>query len=368
MLAPAAPRLYPPPMTYLSDVPVRVLDLDEPPAARWRACIEQDREVARNLLACGWSDAMTEAERNGGVPRRLLELAAAAVRGPFQLAYRASGGRHLDEIRTWARALDANLSHLVMMQCMYELSHLAPEKPAMGCSAGARWFDGFGMVHTRTLDWAFAAIGPATRIFEWRRGTRRHYTVGMPGMVGALSGMVPGGYSVTINWAPPVALPFFFLGPLFELRACLETCDTYAAAVERLRTSRLASSVFFTVCGTKRGEACVIERLKTRMRGGHLAAVREAGDDAIAQSNHYQSAAHARFNPDFSADATLLMRTTRARADRLAHQLRTCPPLARLEDAARVLDVEPVCNAETRQKMVFCPATGELRVWREVPG
>lgn len=352
-------------MRYLSDVPTRVIDLELPPSRRWADCIAQDRDVARRLLDGGWNDAMVEAAKNKGVPRRLLELAAAAVRGPFHLAYRASGGRHLDEIRAWARALEANLSHLVMMQCMYELSHLAPEKPALGCSSGARWFDGFGMVQTRTLDWAFAAIGPATRLFEWRRGPRRHYTVGMPGMVGALSGMVPGGYSVTINWAPPVALPFFFLGPLFELRACLEECDTYAGAVERLRTSRLASSVFFTVCGVKRGEACVIERVKTRLRGGHEAAVREAGDDVIAQSNHYQSDALARYNPDFSADSTLLMRTTRARAGQLAARLRACPTLATLDDAQQVLRKDPVCNAETRQMMVFCPARGDVRVWRE---
>lgn len=352
-------------MPYVSDVPTRVIDLELPPSRRWADCIAQDRDVARRLLECGWDDAMAEAEKNKGVPRRLLELGAAAVRGPFHLAYRASGGRHMDEIRAWARALDANLSHLVMMQCMYELSHLAPERPALGCSAGARWYATLGMVHVRTLDWAFAAIGPATRIFEWRRGARRHYTVGMPGMVGALSGMVPGGYSVTINWAPPVALPFFFLGPLFELRACLEECDTYTQAVERLRTSRLASSVFFTICGAKRGEACVVERVKTRLRGGHEAAVREIGDDAIAQSNHYQSDALARFNPDFAADSTLLMRTTRARAQLLAERLRARDELASLEDAQDVLLEDPVCNAETRQMMVFCPARGEVRVWRE---
>ena len=30
-----------------------------------------------------------------------------------------------------------------------------------------------------------------------------------------------------------------------------------------------------------------------------------------------------------------------------------------------VLLDDPVCNAETRQMMVFCPARGEVRVWRE---
>jgi hypothetical protein len=221
------------------------------------------------------------------------------------------------------------------------------------------------MIHTRTLDWAFESIGPATRIFEFRRGARKHFVVGMPGLVSALSGMVPGGFSVTINWAPPASLPFFYLGPLIELRDVFETCDTYAQAVARLRDTRLATSVFFTVCGVNRGEACVIEHVKTRHLGGNEVRVREPDDSVIAQSNHYQHPDFARFNPRIENSRSMLIRTSSERAAKLAAALKAAPASQSLDDFEKCLCDSPVENIETRQKMIFCPARGELKVWRE---
>ena len=66
------------------------------------------------------------------------------------------------------------------------------------------------------------AIGPATRVFEFRRDARKHFAIGMPGLIGALSGMVPGGFSITINWAPPASFPFFYSVLLYEIRETLE--------------------------------------------------------------------------------------------------------------------------------------------------
>ena len=354
-------------MNFTSDVPVRVVDLERPPERRWDDVIAQDLDVTRRLLKSGWDDALDEAQRQTGKPRWLLDAAAWLARGPFHAAYRASRGRYLDEIYAWADALGTSRAHVVMMQCMYELSHLDPVKPraAIGCSASARFVEDLGMIHTRTLDWSFDTIGPATRIFEFRRGARKHYSVGMPGLVGALSGMVPGGFSVTINWAPPASLPFFYLGPLVELRDVFETCDTYAQAVARLRDTRLATSVFFTVCGVHRGEACVIEHVKTRLLGGNEVRVREISGDVIAQSNHYQHPDFARFNPSFERSKSMLIRTSPERAANLAASLQNAPASQRLEDFENCLCDSPVENEETRQKMIFCPARGDLRVWRE---
>lgn len=354
-------------MNYAADVPVRFIDLRLPPERRWAETIAADLAFSRQLLQTGWDDALREAERQAGRPRWLLEAAAAFARGPFHAAYRASRGRYLPEIYAWADALGESRAHVVMMQCMYELSHLDPVRPGRpGCSAGVRHVGGLGMVHVRTLDWAFDTIGPATRLFEFRNGARTHFTVGMPGLVGALSGMVPGGFSVTINWAPPVSFPFFYLGPLLELRNVFETCDTYAQAVERLRTARLATSVFFTVCGVNPGEACVLEHVKTRWLGGHEVRVREIGGGVLAQSNHYQHPDFVRFNPNLDASRSVLMKTSPARAAQLAAALERTPAAGSLEELHACLGGEPVENPETRQKMVFCPARGELRVWREV--
>src|SRR6476469_1818226 len=116
------------------------------------------------------------------------------------------------------------------------------------------------MIHVRTLDWPLATMGDATRLFRFRRGAREFVSVGVPGHVGVLSGMLPRAYSVTINWAPPAGFPPFDFGPAFLLRDTLETCDSYDETVRRLAETRLSTSVFFTICGTEKDQACVLER------------------------------------------------------------------------------------------------------------
>src|SRR5579871_4664320 len=146
-----------------------------------------------------------------------------------------------------------------MLNCAYELSHLRVPK-LFGCTAGVRWFDGLGMVHVRNLDWPLPTMAAATRLFRFRKGNREFVSVGVPGQVSVLSGMLPGAYSVTINWAPPTSMPTFQFGPAFLLRHTLENCDSYAAAVQTLQRTPLSTSVFYTVCGAERDQACVIER------------------------------------------------------------------------------------------------------------
>jgi hypothetical protein len=145
------------------------------------------------------------------------------------------------------------------------LSHL--RWPSIfGCSAGVRWIDGLGLVRVRCLDWPLAAMGGATRLFRFRRGAREFVSVGVPGHVGMLSGMLPHAYSATINWAPPVAFPCFDFGPTFLLRHCLETCDSYDAAVRTLTETRLSTSVFFAVCAPRKARpASSSKRNETRL-------------------------------------------------------------------------------------------------------
>src|SRR5262249_11691855 len=152
------------------------------------------------------------------------------------------------EIQAWADSLGVSVGTATMLNCAYELSHLRVPQ-LFGCTAGLRWVEGQGMVHVRTLDWPLPSMAQATRLFRFRRGQRDFVSVGVPGQVGILSGMLPGAYSVTINWAPPAAMPNFDFGPCFFLREVFEKHDTYASAVQALTKTQLSTSVFFTVCG-----------------------------------------------------------------------------------------------------------------------
>src|SRR5205085_2393841 len=92
-------------------------------------------------------------------------------------------------------------------------------------------------------------------------------------------------------WAPPAALPTFAdFGPTFLLRDVFETCDTYGAAVDKLSATRLSTSVFFTVCGVGKEEACVIERTQRQ------AVVRAPVNGVLVQANHHLSAALSKNN------------------------------------------------------------------------
>jgi hypothetical protein len=321
--------------TYLID-----LARDEP--TRWQEVISRERGVASSLVQA----VASEFER---VPEILRWI--------FARLYHAFGGLYRDEIRAWAEALGLSLGTATILSCAYELSHVRLPK-VFGCTTGVRWADGLGMVHARTLDWPLAGMGPATRLFRFRRGAREFVAVGVPSQVSVLSGMVPGAYSVSINWAPPAAMPSFDFGPAFLVRHTLESCDSYGAAVKALRRTPLSTSVFFAVCGTERGQACVIERTQ------RAAAVRELAGPALAQANHHVAARFVRNNrvlreveeEGFQADSE-------RRAEALGRALAEAGPPGTLDEVAGLLDAPPVCNRYTVQRMAFCPRTGDVRLW-----
>jgi hypothetical protein len=331
---------------FTPDVPAYAIDLDQPEASRWAEVIASERPVAERLIR----EASAAFER-------LPEL----VRWGFARLYQALGGLYCGELRAWADGLGLSIGTVTILNCAYELSHLRWPK-VFGCTAGVRWVEGLGMVHVRNLDWPLRTLGPATRLFRFRRGPREFVSIGVPGQVGILSGMVPGAYSVTINWAPPVSFPSFDFGPTFLLRDTLETCDSYDAAVRALAATPLSTSAFFTICGSAKDQACVIERTQRD------AAVRPLAGPVLVQANHHVADAFARHNEDLhdvaEGEEEFSMEGSCGRAHTLSERLAALETAATLEEAAAVLNVADVLNRHTCQQMAFCPGRGEVRVWR----
>jgi hypothetical protein len=280
--------------------------------------------------------------------------------------YRFSGGRYQGELKTWAKAVDVTPAALTFLNCQYELSHalersgaLVEGAPAwlrglvgLGCTAGALRLGTKRVVHVRNMDWPLK-VGKATRIFRFVDDDREFVTVGILGMVGALSGMVPGEYSATINYAPPTFMPGFDFGPLFLLRHVFETCDTYEDACAALSHTKLSANVLFMVCSAD-GKACSIERtrnafMKVPMRGGTLTV-----------ANHYRSGKFAKENKGWDPG---MIEKSKERADVLNDGLKGFGSRATLEQVACALDEYPVLNPETRQMMAFDPSRGEVLVW-----
>jgi hypothetical protein len=335
---------------FTSDVPTYLIDLDREEGKRWEEVISLEKTVASRVV-----------QEAGSQFERAPEL----LRWVFALLYQRSGGLYWGEIKAWAEALGVSLGTATILNCAYELSHLRWPK-LFGCTAGVRWVDGLGMVHVRNLDWPLATMGAATRLFRFRRGAREFVSVGLPGQVGVLSGMLPLGYSITINWAPPAAFPCFDFGPAFLVRETFETCDTYDVAIRALTETPLSTSVFFTVCGAAPDQACVIERTQRE------AVVRPMPGPVLVQANHHVAPRFAKNNEDIlegEGDQDLFsLAGSGKRADTLNGALAEIPGSCSLETVANALNGAPVLNQETCQQMVFCPGSGDVKVWRKAEG
>jgi len=329
---------------YVSRTPTYEIDLALPEEERWSDVIAHELRAAMKITK------QARADITSWLPGPLGAVAG----GIFKKAYDLSGGRFSGEIEAWAEALDMSPGLVTMLNCSYELSQIGAASP-FACTAGVQWVNSLGMVHVRTLDWPLSAIGDATRLFRFRKGRHQFVVVGIVGFVGALSGMVPGSYSLTINWAPPSGRPKFNFGPAFLLREVFEDCPSYDEAVYSLSRTAVSSPVFFTVCGAKKGQACVIERTHTKY------AIREMDDGPLVQGNHHVAQKFAANNQNEE-----LLEYSTERAEALHDALTKLSDRATLESAAACLDVEPVLNGDTYQQMVFQPKAGEVRVWRWV--
>lgn len=332
-------------MAYTDKVPEYVIDLNADEYDRWEKVIKKDSKAVAAL-----ADSL---EEDLGYVHPFLK---SLIRGGTSIWYRLASGMYAGEMRSWADALERPLSEVVLMNCIYELSHVDIEGfvgSIFGCTTGCRWVPGVGMVHVRTLDWPIEGIGKNTRIFRFVDNKREFVTVGIAGFVGVLSGMVPGGYSVTINWAPPNGNPGTGTRPAFLLRKVLEECDTYAEAKKVLTNTRVSTPVFFTLCGIKKGEACVIER---QQNDAH---VRNMRGDSIVHANHHL-AADMRDNNDED-----MLDFSRSRAQAMSEELSLVRGKS-LDDIGGVLADDPIENEDTCQRMVFVPKTGAFRAWRWV--
>lgn len=325
---------------FSENVPEFTIDLARDEYRRWDEVIAADIDLIKELT----DDA--EEDLVGYVPRFVTGFLGRRLAS----SYLRSGGRYWGEMEAWANALGRPVSDLILVNCSYELSHLAPSIGIFGCTAGVVQTKS-GLVHVRSMDWALKHIGEATRIFRYKRGPRSFVAVGVSGYMGVLSGMLPGAYSVTINWAPPVGVPTFDFGPSFLLREVLETCDTYIEALCTLMCTPLSTSVFYTLCGTEPGQACVIERTQNG------SSIRKMKGRVLTQANHFVTDKFFENNSDQEVvDYSI------ERMDLLQEGLED--HVQSMKAASDCLDIEEVFNTDTEQQMAFCPKTGKMKAWR----
>ncbi|MFZ2657924.1 MAG: carcinine hydrolase/isopenicillin-N N-acyltransferase family protein [Victivallales bacterium] len=351
------------------------IDLSLPEDKRWIYVLTNEKSQMKKMF----SEAKREADNNLA---RLPDAAIGLLKGYVSRSYKNSGGRYVGEVEYMAEFLGESTKDLLSLQCNFELTQFCLafpyEHPAayktittaiavrdtainawnsvFGCTAGICSHPELGMLHFRSVDWDLKQIGASTRIFRFHKGKRMFVVVGILGLAGALSGMLPGAYSVSINYAPSVKDPGFDFGPLFLLREVLEECDSYGEAVSCLKSTPLSSNVFFTVCGAKRDDGCIFERTR------NSSSVREFDGEPIVQGNHFHAKRFLEHNAPF-VDSEFIDDSVE-REKKLASRLGKVGKADNMKSVFRLADVSPVRNEETRQKMIFHPKTGEFLLSR----
>lgn len=335
------------------------VDLTISPRNRWREIINEERVPAKRLAKKALNDAYAAIDNvtPRWVPARVKNFAFKTVSKAVAYAYRFAGGRYFSEMAEWAKALEISSAEAVLLNCTYELSSM--------CTAGVLNSPTLGMVHVRNLDWPLTGIGNATRLFRFHTDTHEFVVVGILGHVGVFSGMIPGSYSVTINWAPPEGTPTLDFGPSFLLREVLETCQTYSEAVYALTHTPLSSPVFYLVCGSEPGQACVVERTKRSY------AIRRMAQSTLVQANHHISNKFGERNTqieslDPEVEKMSVLDYSKVRMDGLDRALKHVTYDGTIEEVAACLDEKFVCNEQSFQKMLFVPSEGIAQVWRWV--
>jgi acid ceramidase len=312
-------------------VPRIDIDLAQPPGRRW-APLGPHVGSARQLLDC-----------------YLRDLGGLGTFAPLLESYAQAfvAAEQREEIASIARMVGRPETEVLLGNLYYEAF-----RQLIGCTAFACDTPD-GPIHARNLDWwtedrILARLTCVVRVHGAAAGP--YELVSWPGFIGALSGLAPGRFAISLNAVisserPTLAPPIVLL-----IRHALETCGTFAEAVELLERAPIAADCLLLMTGTKPGEMAVVERTSTR------AAVRgpEAGFVAVTNDYRLLDAAGA-------VSGNHLQETACGRFDRatelLGQGLPRDPPMC-----LGILGDPAVRMSITVQQMVMRPKTGDLVV------
>ena len=347
----------------------RKVYLDEADGIRpWRDVLAQDQDDIKALARRG----LAQLRSGGGSPLPLWLIRTLSL---LLYWWCVIAKRHyVQESNAIAKAVAVDRNIMTALQRVYTLSHI-------GCTAAVFQHPDHGMVHVRCLDWEVMRpeIIQATRLFDFQFGGKTVFVAaGIAGMVGVLSGIRPGKYSITINWAQSrgATIPWLKQDPTLLVRHVLETCDSYEEAVDRLANTEVGAPVYYIVCGAETGQGCVIEvahlgLLRQQVNVRHLDGERPW----LVQTNHYDENGALGWQniaqpipprPNWEEEPLEVSSRERRRvmeasvAGAVAQRSATFPQLV------ESIRVSPVQNIHTVQQMVLHPQSGQVRVWAGV--
>lgn len=312
-----------------------IVNLDFPASERWHFLVDYKKEI-NELIQCYLND---------------FEGADFLFDSIDAYKQAIISQEYLDEIEFIASISDFSANQVLIANLYYDIL-----KFYFGCTAFAIENNG-NILHCRNLDWWTENnfLSQHSKVFDFqRKGKTIFKTVGWVGFVGALSGIKPQKFSLTLNAvlsndSPEIAAPVSFL-----LRDILDSAHTFDEAKKALETTTIASDCLLLLSGTKSNEMVVIERTPKRF------ATRTAKDNFIIVTNDYK-----KLENNLTKES-VLQSTSCGRFDRTKELLSRKKSL-NVEDCFKVLKDEKVMMNITVQQMVFDNNSGAIE-WIKTGG
>jgi hypothetical protein len=314
------------------------IDLQRPPGSRWRLTPTQ-KEQGRQLLKSYTAD---------------LGLRTDAVELLISVAKNVVRSDHWEEMESLAREVAVPVREVVLCNLYYDALKAALDR-VFGCTAFAIDIPG-GVLHARNLDWwtENSALARHTTINHFVGGPAGKFTtISWPGFVGALSGIAPGRFAVTLNAVLSVEAGQLAMPVVFLLRTVLEEARTFEEARDVLCSSPIPCDCLLLLTGTHPGELVVIERTPSRH------AIRGPQHGYVCVTNGYQQ-----LDAALGSAPSDLLATCCQRFDRIEALISAARPRD-AEGCLRYLSDPEVQMGITVQQMVFRAATGEY--WVRLP-
>lgn len=331
----------------LRSIPIVPIDLDLPPEERWSGLPGFMRRSASTLS-------------------RRIDQETPSYVGPLMRVLTKFRNPFRSDIEALASVLGVPFNTALAGNFAYELTS-ASTMLSLGCTSGVTYNPKLGLVHIRTLDWEMEGLGKYAVIFKFEGAPAGlFYSIGWPSYVGVLTGMAPGRFSASINFAVPRPrqIPSLQWPPSHLLRYVFENCRTYETALRTIRAAKFCAPTLITLAGTKPGEAVIIECSEQRNR---IYRMRE--QHPIAVANDYLSG-------ELRQDLNGLEDGTQ-RADEVGPEGEIFAPqrkgtmlnrlgqanFSSIRDALRPLNSYPIRNYATKLQISMSAAFGQLAVY-----
>lgn len=251
---------------------------------------------------------------------------------------------YLDDMRIWAEWAVGDFNQVLLANFSYELHQT---RNGLGlCTSVAFLQPGLGMVHCRNMDWPLPQIKDATIVLDCKSAAGPFKAVAVPGMIGVLSGVAKGRFSITVNSKEdrnhylPNPLGW---GATLLIRWILESCGDWDDALRELKKAPAFVPFYVTLVGCKPGQAVVVE-------------VNKSGKNRVYRQANYPVAVGNHYPEEICEDEDM---DSQERQELVESRALSCKAKSLL-GCFSVISQFPVLHAGTVQSMVFHPKSGSV--------